>query len=124
MVARLGEEAIKLSVPMPIDLKFGRNWADATHSWEELTGETAPVKAGVAEATQQHRDNDRPKRARSRHLARTRHRASRASPPPEADMYIGPSCDPDEQPIPHARATGTTPARARRAVPRRRSTIT
>ena len=44
MIARLGEEAIKLSVPMRVDLKFGRNWADATHSWEELTGETTPVK--------------------------------------------------------------------------------
>ena len=42
MIARLGCEAIKLSVPMRVDLKFGRNWADATHSWEELTGAPAP----------------------------------------------------------------------------------
>ena len=39
MIARLGEEAVKLSVPMRVDLKFGANWADAEHSWEELTGE-------------------------------------------------------------------------------------
>ena len=42
MIARLGCEAIKLSVPMRVDLEFGRNWADATHSWEELTGAPEP----------------------------------------------------------------------------------
>ena len=38
MVARLGCEAVQLEVPMRVDLKFGRNWGDAKHSWEELHG--------------------------------------------------------------------------------------
>src|SRR5262245_53259554 len=38
MVARLCVEAIKLKVPMRVDLKFGANWGDAKHSWEELHG--------------------------------------------------------------------------------------
>ena len=47
MIARLGDEAVKLSVPMQVDLKFGRNWGDATHSWEELTGDaSARTQAG------------------------------------------------------------------------------
>jgi DNA polymerase-1 len=36
LVARLGEEAVSLEVPMKVELKFGRSWGDATHSWEEL----------------------------------------------------------------------------------------
>ena len=37
LVARLGEEAVQLDVPMRVDLKFGRSWSDAKHtSWEEL----------------------------------------------------------------------------------------
>jgi DNA polymerase I-like protein with 3'-5' exonuclease and polymerase domains len=39
MVARLGAEAIELDVPMKIDLKFGRTWGDASHSWGELHGD-------------------------------------------------------------------------------------
>ena len=31
-------EAVKLEVPMQVDLKFGRSWGDAKHKWEELTG--------------------------------------------------------------------------------------
>jgi hypothetical protein len=38
MVARLGEEVIKLEVPMKVDIAYGRNWGDAKHSWAELTG--------------------------------------------------------------------------------------
>jgi DNA polymerase I-like protein with 3'-5' exonuclease and polymerase domains len=37
LVARLGEEAVQLDVPMRVDLKFGRSWGDAKHKWEELT---------------------------------------------------------------------------------------
>jgi DNA polymerase I-like protein with 3'-5' exonuclease and polymerase domains len=37
LVARLGEEAVQLAVPMRVDLKFGRSWGDAKHAWEELT---------------------------------------------------------------------------------------
>jgi hypothetical protein len=37
-IARLGEEAVSLNVPMLIDRQYGRSWADAKHSWEELHG--------------------------------------------------------------------------------------
>jgi DNA polymerase I-like protein with 3'-5' exonuclease and polymerase domains len=35
-VAQLGREAVALEVPIQVDLKFGRNWSDAVHTWEEL----------------------------------------------------------------------------------------
>jgi DNA polymerase-1 len=44
LVARLGCEAVQLDVPMRVDLKFGRNWGDAKHTWEELHGAAAPAK--------------------------------------------------------------------------------
>src|SRR6516165_4530811 len=42
MVARLGEEAVKLEVPMIVDVHFGRSWGDAKHAWNELSAETSP----------------------------------------------------------------------------------
>jgi Toprim domain-containing protein/CHC2-type zinc finger protein len=39
-VARLGEEVIKLDVPMQVDVKYGRTWGDAKHTWAELHAET------------------------------------------------------------------------------------
>jgi DNA polymerase I-like protein with 3'-5' exonuclease and polymerase domains len=36
LVARLGYEAVALKVPIVVDLKFGRTWGDATHTWAEL----------------------------------------------------------------------------------------
>jgi DNA polymerase I-like protein with 3'-5' exonuclease and polymerase domains len=44
LVAQLGCDCVSAEVPMRVDLKFGRSWGDATHSWEELTGEAAPSK--------------------------------------------------------------------------------
>jgi hypothetical protein len=44
LVAQLGCDAVSLEVPMRVDLKFGRNWGDASHSWEELTGDSASIK--------------------------------------------------------------------------------
>ena len=44
-MAQLGCEAVSAEVPMRVDLKFGRSWGDASHSWEELTGDTAPIKS-------------------------------------------------------------------------------
>ena len=38
-------EAVKLEVPMRVDLKYGRSWGDASHTWEELTGDSAPIKS-------------------------------------------------------------------------------
>jgi DNA polymerase-1 len=34
-VAQLGREAVTLEVPMQVDLKFGRSWGDAKHTWED-----------------------------------------------------------------------------------------
>lgn len=36
MIARLACEAVKLEVPMRADVKFGRSWGDAKHTWQEL----------------------------------------------------------------------------------------
>jgi DNA polymerase I-like protein with 3'-5' exonuclease and polymerase domains len=36
LVARLGCEAVQLDVPMRVDLKYGRSWGDAKHTWAEL----------------------------------------------------------------------------------------
>ena len=41
-VAQLGCEAVRLVVPMLVDLKFGRNWGDAKHTWAELHGLPEP----------------------------------------------------------------------------------
>jgi Mesyanzhinovviridae DNA polymerase len=45
MVAQLCVDAIKLRVPMRVDLKFGRNWGNAKHTWNELhnIAEIAPT---------------------------------------------------------------------------------
>jgi DNA polymerase I-like protein with 3'-5' exonuclease and polymerase domains len=42
LVARLGEQAVALEVPMRVDLKFGWSWGDATHTWDELVGGSSP----------------------------------------------------------------------------------
>src|SRR5262249_33456508 len=42
MVARLGEDIVKLEVPMKIDVSYGRTWGDAKHTWAELHAETSP----------------------------------------------------------------------------------
>ena len=49
-VAQLGCEAVRLAVPMRVDLKFGRNWGDAKHTWAKLHGlpEPAPTSAPAA----------------------------------------------------------------------------
>jgi DNA polymerase I-like protein with 3'-5' exonuclease and polymerase domains/RecA-family ATPase len=41
-VARLGCDAVKLTVPVRVDMKFGESWADATHTWAELTEDPRP----------------------------------------------------------------------------------
>ena len=49
LVARLGRECVKLEeVPMRTDLKYGRNWDDAKHTWEELADEPAHVNGSHA----------------------------------------------------------------------------
>ena len=36
LIAQLGCDAVQLDVPMRVDLKFGRTWGDAVHTWNEL----------------------------------------------------------------------------------------
>jgi DNA polymerase I-like protein with 3'-5' exonuclease and polymerase domains len=36
MVARIMRGAVQLTVPIVVDLKFGRTWGDANHPWEDL----------------------------------------------------------------------------------------
>ena len=36
-VVQLGREAVSLEVPMQVNLKFGRSWGNAKHTWEGLT---------------------------------------------------------------------------------------
>jgi hypothetical protein len=45
LVARLGCEAVQLDVPMRVDLKYGRTWGDASHTWDELNGATPRMAA-------------------------------------------------------------------------------
>jgi DNA polymerase I-like protein with 3'-5' exonuclease and polymerase domains len=47
MVARLGVDIIKLEVPMKVEVKYGRTWGDAKHTWGELYDET-PAPATIA----------------------------------------------------------------------------
>jgi len=35
-VSQIMREVVKLRVPMKVDAEYGRNWGDATHSWEEV----------------------------------------------------------------------------------------
>ena len=35
-MAQLGRDAVKLQVPMQVDLKFGPTWGDAKHTWQGL----------------------------------------------------------------------------------------
>jgi DNA polymerase I-like protein with 3'-5' exonuclease and polymerase domains len=50
LVGRLCVEAVKLRVPMKVDLKYGRNWGDAKHTWDGLSGEKETPTAIVAES--------------------------------------------------------------------------
>jgi DNA polymerase I-like protein with 3'-5' exonuclease and polymerase domains len=47
LVAQLGREAVKLEVPIQVDLKFGWNWGDAKHRWEELGHSPPPPQAAT-----------------------------------------------------------------------------
>ena len=124
MVARLGCEAVKLAVPIRIDLKFGRTWGDATHIGrncgrthnggtqhnETLAAPPAiesrsPVQQAAIEATTQ------------------------IDPPDSNGQPVPPHClggdtEPDGEPHAPAKVTGTTTARRRRTTPARRSTRT
>jgi hypothetical protein len=44
-VTQMACDVVQLTVPMRVDLKFGRNWADAKHTWEELHAPQTPESA-------------------------------------------------------------------------------
>ena len=44
MVARLGEDVIKLEVPMQVDVSYGRTWGGAKHTWNELHADSTTPK--------------------------------------------------------------------------------
>jgi DNA polymerase I-like protein with 3'-5' exonuclease and polymerase domains len=46
-VAQLGCEAVTLEVPIRLDLKYGRNWGDAKHTWAELQQNKSAVKQSL-----------------------------------------------------------------------------
>jgi len=48
LAARLGRDAVKLEVPMKVDVAYGRTWGDAKHTWEER--DAAPEKPAVGTA--------------------------------------------------------------------------
>ena len=88
MAARIGCEAIALTVPIRVDMGFGRTWGEASRkdaaSWAELTGDTAPghdakyvivparAAATAADAHRCRRESHRWRRHRSRHPPRSR----------------------------------------------------
>jgi hypothetical protein len=43
-VAQLGCEAVTLELPIRVDLKYGRSWGDAKHTWKELHQGKAALK--------------------------------------------------------------------------------
>ena len=53
LVAKLACEAVKLEVPMRVDMKFGQSWGDAKHEWDALGNgavhEREAVKMSAAE---------------------------------------------------------------------------
>ena len=84
LIARLGEEAVKLEVPMRVDVKYGRSWGDAKHTWEELHGTAPAPKQASAPAPKSEsspRPNPNPSRSfrnRSRRPWKQRHAAGRS----------------------------------------------
>ena len=48
-VAQLGCEAVSLKVPMLVDVKYGRTWGDAKHSWDERDAQTSTPPVDVIE---------------------------------------------------------------------------
>jgi putative DNA primase/helicase len=49
LVARLGCEAVKLEVPMKVDVAYGRTWGDAKYAWAERD---TPAKKSTVTTTQ------------------------------------------------------------------------
>jgi DNA polymerase I-like protein with 3'-5' exonuclease and polymerase domains len=45
LVARLGREAVSLLVPMQVGVRYGCNWGDAQHTWDELH---APAQKSIS----------------------------------------------------------------------------
>jgi hypothetical protein len=87
-VAQLGAEVMPLRVPMRMDVTYGKNWADATHTWAEVTGQAASEapSANAAHSTGNGASAGQPSGAETK-----------APPPPPPDP---PKDDPRDDPPP------------------------
>ena len=96
LIARLGEEAVKLEVPMRVDVKYGRSWGDAKHTWEELGGAAPAPKPAP---------KPQPKPAPSR------------TPEPALRARANPSSQPKPHAQAHLREASAPPPACRRRDP-------
>jgi DNA polymerase I-like protein with 3'-5' exonuclease and polymerase domains len=56
-VAELGCEVVDLAVPIRVDLKYGRNWGDAKHTWAELQQDKPALKKLAKQTAAPHQVN-------------------------------------------------------------------
>ena len=100
MIARLGEEAVSLNVPMMVDLKFGKTWGDAC-----IMGRT-DRRSGAPNRRPQRRSTAPSRRSPSRSSRRSSfHRSRRFSIPLPPRPAIASPRPPPRQP----RLTGPPP---------------
>jgi DNA polymerase I-like protein with 3'-5' exonuclease and polymerase domains len=38
LIRRLGQDAVRLRIPINVDVEYGRSWGDAKHEWDEVPG--------------------------------------------------------------------------------------
>ena len=60
MIARLGEEAVSLNVPMKVDLKFGKTWGDARAFMGRTDRRGRANQTGAHRAAQRRQASDHP----------------------------------------------------------------
>jgi DNA polymerase I-like protein with 3'-5' exonuclease and polymerase domains/RecA-family ATPase len=70
LVARLACEAVKLEVPMRVDLKFGKSWGDATHDAAAAEAQNDIPRDTEARAEPDYRVSDAPKASMSEQKAK------------------------------------------------------
>jgi DNA polymerase I-like protein with 3'-5' exonuclease and polymerase domains len=123
-VAQLGCEAVELAVPIRVDLKYGRNWGDARHTWQELQqGKPAPRK--LSEPTAE-RKNQNDKVAQERSAPPSRINGHTVAAPAVSSGLIIPEQENQEEPetleqrlarIPLADLIGEQPVNGKIACP-------
>ena len=129
IIARLGEEAVKLTVPMRVDLKFGRTWGDAKHSWEELSDASHNGAAQHSETLAAPPIELPPDPATLLPASLPSEATTQIDPPnsneqPVLLQCLGGDTEPDGEPTRLAKVTGTTKARRPNRKPARRLRFT